>query len=385
MSAVLDRSEAVSSAPVPGAALCAAVAARTRNELLPHVVAIDVEGVYPGEFLRRLGNERLYGAAIAPERGGLGLGLHGLIEGMSEVSRVCGATGFMVWCQSALVWYLENTPNAGLRERMQRRVIEGAELGGTGLSNLMKSVAEIEELKLRARRVDGGYVVNGVLPWVSNLGDGHWFAAGCQMDDGARLLPLFRCGEGGVLIKTGGHFVALEGTGTFACHFKDVFVADSEVLAHPAEFDAFINRIKPGFIMMQTGIALGLIQDCIAIIRQSGLTHAHVNQYLDVQADELQAEYDAVRSTVLELAQRISEGRAFTRKEVLTCRVLGSELSLKASMAAMLHSGAKGYLTRSPAQRRVREAIFVAIVTPAIKHLRKELAALDAAAPAAVH
>ncbi|EMS2476279.1 acyl-CoA dehydrogenase, partial [Neisseria gonorrhoeae] len=44
-----------------------------------------------------------------------------------------------------------------------------------------------------------------------------------------------------------------------------------------------------------------------------------------------------------------------------------------------LHSGAKGYLMRSPAQRRVGEAMFVAIVTPAIKHLCKEIAAIEAA------
>ena len=34
----------------------------------------------------------------------------------------------------------------------------------------------------------------------------------------------------------------------------------------------------------------------------------------------------------------------------------GGELSLKAANAAMLHQGAKGYLVRNPAQRRLREA-----------------------------
>ncbi len=54
-------------------------------------------------------------------------------------------------------------------------------------------------------------------------------------------------------------------------------------------------------------------------------------------------------------------------------RLLGSKLSLKAANSAMLHMGAKGFLVNNAAQRRVREAYFVAIVTPAIKHLRKEL------------
>jgi len=32
---------------------------------------------------------------------------------------------------------------------------------------------------------------------------------------------------------------------------------------------------------------------------------------------------------------------------------------------------------RHPAQRRLREAVFVAIVTPALKHLRKEIHDLE--------
>jgi rubredoxin len=42
-----------------------------------------------------------------------------------------------------------------------------------------------------------------------------------------------------------------------------------------------------------------------------------------------------------------------------------------------MHQGARGYLMSSEVQRRVREAQFVAIVTPAIKHLRKEIARLS--------
>jgi hypothetical protein len=40
----------------------------------------------------------------------------------------------------------------------------------------------------------------------------------------------------------------------------------------------------------------------------------------------------------------------------------------------MLHCGARGYLKSHRAQRRLREAYFIAIVTPATKQLRKMLA-----------
>ena len=40
----------------------------------------------------------------------------------------------------------------------------------------------------------------------------------------------------------------------------------------------------------------------------------------------------------------------------------------------MLHCGARGYVAAHRAQRRLREAWFIAIVTPATKQLRKMLA-----------
>lgn len=359
----------------PADALAARVAALARSQLLPIATDIDVHGEYPEPFLRRLGGERFFGAAIGPERGGLGLGLHGSIRAMSEISLICGSTAFLAWCQAALVWYLEHTPNAKLRERLQRAAIGAEILGGTGLSNLMKSCAAIEELRLQAVRCEGGYVLNGVLPWVSNLGEGHWFAVGARVPgEGAPLMALVRAGAHGARLNGNARFVALEGTRTFACQFKGLFVPDAEVLAHPAEAGGFIDRIRPGFVLMQTGIALGLIEDCIAIVREANETHAHVNRYLDDQAGGLAAALSATRARIGALAERVSRGAPFAYREVLEARAAGAELALRASMAAMLHSGAKGYLLRNPAQRRVREAIFVAIVTPALKHIRKELA-----------
>jgi alkylation response protein AidB-like acyl-CoA dehydrogenase len=61
-------------------------------------------------------------------------------------------------------------------------------------------------------------------------------------------------------------------------------------------------------------------------------------------------------------------------REVVQARLAASEASLAAAHAAMLHCGARGYVAGAAAQRRLREAYFVAIVTPAIKQLKKMLA-----------
>jgi len=59
---------------------------------------------------------------------------------------------------------------------------------------------------------------------------------------------------------------------------------------------------------------------------------------------------------------------------VIETRLSAGETSVLAAHAAMLHCGARGYVATAAAQRRLREAYFVAIVTPATKQLRKMLA-----------
>jgi alkylation response protein AidB-like acyl-CoA dehydrogenase len=103
----------------------------------------------------------------------------------------------------------------------------------------------------------------------------------------------------------------------------------------------------------------------------------HVNRYLDDRPDALQAELDALWARIETLARTpFAPGNEFFI-DVLDARAHASELALRAAQSALMHAGARGYLLSSDVQRRVRESHFVAIVSPAIKHLRKEIARLS--------
>lgn len=346
-----------------------------RTELAPRTADIDLKGEYPVDFMHRLGELGGFAGAVSPAHGGQGLGITQVIRVMSQVSEECMSTGFLVWCQTACAWYLENTVNAPLRARMLPLVASGKILAGTGLSNPMKSCAAIEEVRLKAERVAGGYRISGTLPWVSNIGPGHVFACGAGVaGEPGLLVSLVSCDMPGLTLNQNAHFVALEGSNTFACQFRDVFVSDADVIAHPQEFSGFVSRIKAGFILAQMGMGLGLIKACVEMMEQSNKTLAHVNRFLDDQAGDIGQELAEAARLTFALADAAYAQRDDARlRAVLQLRIAGSELALKAANAAMLHLGAKGYLLRNPAQRRLREAYFVAIVTPAIKHLKKEL------------
>ncbi|MEJ5209834.1 MAG: acyl-CoA dehydrogenase family protein [Burkholderiales bacterium] len=369
------QAKARTSRPPLGAEALPGLGELIRTELAPKTADIDLNGEYPAAFMRRLGELGGFAGAVSLAHGGQGAGLSQVIRVISQISEECMSTGFLVWCQTACAWYLENTVNDALRARMLPLVASGKVLAGTGLSNPMKACAAIEEVRLKAERVNGGYRINGTLPWVSNIGPGHVFACGAGVaGEPGLLVSLVSCDAPGMTLNQNAHFVALEGSNTFACQFRNVFVADADVIAHPREFVGFVTRIKAGFILAQMGMGVGLVRACVEMMVQSNKTLAHVNRFIDDQAEDIEQELTRVECLTYALADAAYAQRDDARlREVLELRIAGSELALRAASAAMLHLGAKGYLLRNPAQRRLREAYFIAIVTPAIKHLKKEL------------
>lgn len=350
------------------------------TQLVPQVSAIDLEGRYPEDFLRAIGQIGAFAGVVAPKFGGNGGGITDTITKMAKIGESCLSTAFMHWCQTACARYIQLSENEAAQAEFLPQLANGTQLGGTGLSNTFKSCCEIERFLLSAERVDGGYVINGTLPWVSNLGEDHIFVTGCPVNgDGRLVFFIVQCNQPGFRLVNGAQFTALEGTRTLACQFRDVRIDDSRVLAHPEQAAAYLARIQPGMILAQLGMGVGLIRDCIRLIEMAGRTHEHVNRFETDQAAELQEALDAAEHEIFRLAARLDAGFPNEEQpaillEVLRIRLAGGELALRAANAAMLHQGARGYIRTATAQRRLREAYFIAIVTPALKHLRKEIA-----------
>lgn len=354
--------------------------ALVKQELAPLTVKIDLEGLYPESFMHQLGwvdGFRQHLSAARPD-GVTDMGA--AIQTMGVVSHECMSTGFAVWCQDTCAWYLQNAANSTVRDTWLPRLASGEVLGGTGMSNTMKAFAKIEPLRLQGKRVDGGYIVNGSLPWVSNLGEGHVFGTlfAIEGTENHTVMALVDCNAEGFTLRQSAHFTALEGTRTFACFFDNVFIPDEMIIDDDGA--AFLKRARAGIVLLQLGMGVGNVQSCIDLCREVEPLLGHVNGYLDDRPDELQEELDDAVDACMALAEDPFEKSEDFFREVLQLRLGAGELALRASQSAMLHTGTKGYLRTAPAQRKLRESYFVAIVTPAIKHLRKELDALSRAA-----
>jgi alkylation response protein AidB-like acyl-CoA dehydrogenase len=346
------------------------VALIARRELAPIAADIDDGTVYPADLLRRLGDAGAWGSHRPNDDGAADLRC--AVQSIAALGEVCGATAFMAWCQNTLVWYAANSGNPALAG-FTNDVATGKILGGTGLSNPMKSFFGIERLKLKGCKVEGGYVVRGALPWVSNLGADHFFGTIFEIEDrpGEIVMFLADCSDPAITLQPCKPFLAMDGTGTYSVQFRDAFISSDHILAEPA--GPFVKKIRSGFILLQAGMALGLIRDCVAIMNEVAAPLGHVNRYLPQQPVDFGEMLSDLESETMELAADPYNADDSYWRRVLALRLNLGEASVAAAHTAMLHCGARGYLKSHRVQRRLREAYFVAIVTPATKQLRKML------------
>lgn len=351
----------------------------TTSMLVPLVRKIDEEKVYAEEVVRAYARAGAYGTHVSGHNSKVDLTT--AILSMARASEECLSTGFCVWQQDTIGWYIASSDNEYLKRELLPRIVRGETLGGTGMSNPMKAMSSIEPMRLKGERVEGGYRVKGLLPWVSNLIPGGYFGSLFDVAiEGAekpkRVMAIIAADWDGVKIKLDHDFVAMGGTATCSVQIRDVFVPDDFILADPA--DEFLRRMRPGFTLLQCGMAAGIIKNCIDLMKQAQGPLGHINKYLEKQPEDIEAEYTAIVKDVLEMAKTPYDRSDAFYKRTLEARLKGGELAVEAAHWAQLHCGARGYVTHGVAQRRLREAYFIAIVTPATKHLRKMISELAA-------
>lgn len=336
------------------------------NQLHHAATHIDHAGTYPESILRSLGSAGAFQVSdSSPAEARLRR-----LQLIERLSTACVSTGFLVWCQTAAIQYVTTSDNAYLQSFLLPGLEAGTILGGSGLSNPMKHLSGMETLRLRATRVDGGYTINGTLPFVSNLGPDHWFGLAAEIHSPHYIMAMIRCDVPGLTLRNHQDFAGLNGTRTATCYFHDAYVPDAWVLSHDAK--SFIARQRPDFLISQSGMGLGLASASLEGMCRVQSKQEGTNAYLNVQPGPLQEQLTDLRQRIYRLAGDPNAGAYI--EDARRMRLESALLALKAAESEILYRGAAGYLKKSASMRRLREALFIAIVTPAIKHLYRDLA-----------
>lgn len=353
-------------APAPGQGSISSVAEIVEMRLRQQTRAIDKDGLYPAEVLRDLGAAGSYRSHVALDS--KAINFQKAIEDIATVAEECVSTAFCMWCQSALGWYVYASDNELLKKKVLSQIADGNVLGGTGLSNPLKHLCGIEKIRLTATPSSEGYRVSGILPWVSNLGEGHLFAAVFQCQDGRYGMGVFDCSNPAIKMNPAPKMVGLDGTGTYSVKFDNYVLYKDAVLT--VDFAHFLPKIRPGFILLQMGMGIGLLRSVTSLLDQEYDKVISNSQMPEFNPQIFKTELAEIEAEVASLSGSPFDSSDEFLKRVLRVRARASEVCMRAAEAITLVVGARSYVAFSTADRKRREAYFVAIVTPALKQLR---------------
>lgn len=138
---------------------------------------IDLGRIPAAEVLPRLAAEGLPRIGVPEALGGTGGDGTDAVNAVIAVAHESLAAAFMLWGHRCYTEFLVQTPNATLRARQLPDVLAGRVAGASGLSNAMKHLAGLEPMQITARPDGDGLIVDGKLPWVTNLGQAGFHVA----------------------------------------------------------------------------------------------------------------------------------------------------------------------------------------------------------------
>ena len=328
-------------------------------------------GVEPAShLLPRLSDAGFPAAGVPKASGGAGGDVTDGVAAIATVAQESLAAAFVLWGHRTYIEYLLQSPNRQLEARYLPDLLAGRTAGATGLSNAMKFLAGLEPLQISAKADGAALILDGKLPWVTNLRPSgfHVAAAVDRTDGGPAFIVSLAHDDEGLERSPDLDLFSMRSSDTAAIKLSAVRVSPDRILANDA--NDWLPQVRPAFVGLQNGLSIGLARRAIAEADQAAGSGRGV-----------------LGEPIAELRQRLdrAEARLFaglrTREfevDAVPLFELRIELAGIVSEAVSLElqaAGGKAYLTEPGRDfaRRWREAAFIPVITPSLVQLKTVL------------
>lgn len=200
-----------------------------QDKLMPRIVEANRHEVFHREIMNEMGEQGLLGATIdGYDCAGVNYVCYGLIA--REVERVDSGYRSAMSVQSSLVMHpIDAYGTDAQREKYLPRLASGAWVGCFGLTE-PDAGSDPGSMKTRAKKVQGGYVLNGSKMWITNSSIADVFIVWGKNDAGEIVGFILDKGMKGLSApKIEGKF-SLRASVTGEIVMQDVFVPDENLL-----------------------------------------------------------------------------------------------------------------------------------------------------------
>ncbi|HMM77527.1 MAG TPA: acyl-CoA dehydrogenase family protein [Gammaproteobacteria bacterium] len=249
-----------------------------RNVFAARAARFDREARFPTENYRDLHAAGLLAICVPREHGGEGASFRAYMLSAAEIGRYCGATA-LTWNMHvcSTLWTGPLTDDLGLdtatqaahaarRAKHYARIVEDGAVYSQSFSEGNAAAAGNAAFATTARRVEGGWCVNGTKIFASLAGNAHYYGILCTETtaDGAvsrrqTAYLAVPADAPGVAVTGSWDPLGMRGTVSRNLEFHDVFVAEDEALMPAGHYYQAVTR-WPHMFMTLTPTYVGIAQ-----------------------------------------------------------------------------------------------------------------------------
>lgn len=329
-----------------------------QSSVRPFAEQTDREHRFPRESLAAAADAGLMGVLIPREYGGAGLDSLAFAICIEELAMACASTAVIVDVHTSV----GTEPILLFGDDQQKRrwlppLAAGELLAAFALTE-PASGSDAASLKTSARRIGGGYVLNGTKVFITNIGHAGLYVVFARTgpDPGARGVTAFLVPADTSGVRVGQVFdkMGLHGSPTGELVLEDVSVPAANRLGDEGKGFAVAMRALDSGRIGISGQALGIAQAAVDEVRELMRETSH-EQGDDFALAEMATRVESARLLAYHAAWLCSRGRPFTRQASMS-KLQCTDTAMQVALDALQIAGEDGVLAGSPFERHVRDA-----------------------------
>ena len=338
------------------------------ERIAPQAAALDEAKAFPRSLFQELAGLGFFGMRYPEEVGGSGMALTEFCLALQEVARGSMSLAGAVAMQSLMgTKFLHMLGNADIVERLFKPALRGEKIGAICMTE-PNAGSDLGSIATSARKVDGGYVINGQKTWITSAPMADFFTVFAKAGEEKKLtIFLVEKGFKGLTVGREIHKMGVWALPTSEVAFDECFVPDSHRLSKEEGDGEGHLRKTLGEIRIITGaMALGCGQAALAeAVRYAGERSQFgkpINRFQAIghKLAEMATELEAADHLVYYAAWRRDAGKPY-HKEAAMAKLFASEAAATVCDKAARVLASYGYAMEYPAQRYLRDVRFTLI------------------------